>query len=407
MRPEDLWHYLTGYVRIRVTGRGVERFVNLAAAQGHRLWRTRRGPRALEANVSLASFRRLRPAARRTGSRVRIIKKRGLPFVAGRASRRPLMVAGAVLSMVALYVLSSTIWVVRVEGTENIDPALLREVAANLGLRPGVMKMALDPGEIERGLLLAVHGLSWAAVELHGVVAVIKVVEKVPLVMPGFPEPPADIVAAKDGLVVKLIVLSGEAVVSEGSTVRKGDVLIIGRKPVGVPPPPAHPDEKPPPPPMGDVVAAGIVRARVWYQAYAEASLHTLSHEPTGRVWRTVALRVGDLTVPLYGWWTRPEGLYERRVERWTPPWWRTGEAPVEIIITRYVEVSGVRRDYSPSEAETLAREAALALLGQKLPEGVVPVAFDFEVTLKNDILIGVLATAETLEDIGETRERR
>jgi len=407
MRVEDLGHYLAGYVRLRVSGHGVERFVNLAAAQGHHFWRTRRGPRALEANVSLASFRRLRPAARRTGCRVRIIKKRGLPFVLALARRRPLMLAGAVLSLLALYVLSSMVWVVRVEGTENLDPDLLREVAASLGLRPGVLKMSLNPGQIERGLLLAVHGLSWAAVELHGAVALIKIVEKDPLVMPEFPEPPADVVAAKDGLIVKLIVLAGQAVVNEGSTVKAGDLLIAGRQPAGAAPPPAGPGDEPPPPPMADVVAQGIVEARVWYQAYAEVPLQTLTHEPTGKVWRSVVLRVGGWTLPLYGWWSRPEGFYERRVETWVPPWFEPGRPPVEVVTTIYTQVAGVRQDYTPAEAEALAREAALALLAERLPEGVVPVSFDFEVAVKSDILIGVLATAETLEDIAETRERR
>jgi hypothetical protein len=79
----------------------------------------------------------------------------------------------------------------------------------------------------------------------------------------------------------------------------------------------------------------------------------------------------------------------------------------VELVTTTYTEVADVWRDLTPAEAEAMAREAALASLGNILPEGVEPVFYDFEVTTKNDILIGVLATAETLEDIALIKERR
>ncbi len=389
MTLDNLWSYLRGYVRIRVTGPAVERFVNLAVSRGHRLWQTRRSGRSLEANVEARSFRRLRRAARRTRSRVRILERHGLPFLLARTRRRPFLVLGAAVCLVALYAFSLVIWVVDVEGTAELDPELILEVAASLGLRPGVLRGSVNPREVERGLILAVNGLSWAAVELHGATALIRVIEKVPLEKPVVPAPPADIVAAKDGVIQSLIVLAGQPVVKEGDTVKAGQVLISGGT---------------------DTVARGIAKSRVWYQAYAEVRLHSLVHEPTGRWWRHVVVRLGDrVTLPLWGWWSQPRGLYERREERREVPWWRSGPWPVEveIVTTVYTQVRDVRRDVTPEEAEAMARDAAVAALKDLLPEGSEPVVYDFEVTVKNDILIGVLATAETLEDIAQTRERR
>jgi similar to stage IV sporulation protein len=410
MKLGDLWVYLAGYVRIRATGPALERFVNLAAARGHRLWRTRRSTRTLEANVSLASFRRLRPAARRTRSRVRIIERHGLPFLAGRAKRRPLFVGGALVSLAILYLLTAVVWVVEIDGAKQLDQALIHEVAASLGLRPGVFRVTVDPRAVERGLIQAVNGLSWAGVELHGATALIRVVEKEPIEKPVVPVPPADVLAAKDGVIVSLIVLAGEPLCREGDTVKAGQVLVVGRRAEGAPPPPAVPGEPPPPPsPVVDVVANAIVKARVWYQAYAEVHLSTLSHVPTGRTWRHVGLAVdGRVKVPLWGWWSPPPaGVVERSVRRLELPWWRNRTPTVELVTTTYTEVADVWRDLTPAEAEAMAREAALASLGNILPEGVEPVFYDFEVTTKNDILIGVLATAETLEDIALIKERR
>lgn len=389
MTLDDLWHYLQGYARIRVTGPSVERFLNLATTQGLPLWATRRRGRVLEANLSLADFRRLRPIARRTGARVRVIGRRGFPFLVGRARRRPLLVAGAVLSLVALYLASATVWFVRVEGAEGLDAGLIREVASSYGLVPGAFKSSFDRAEVERGLMLGVHGISWAAVEVHGSMAVIKIVERDPLEMPDFPTPPTDLVAARDGVLGSLIVLAGTPVVREGDTVTAGDLLVVGHQPG-----------------TGDVVAQAIAKARVWYSAYAEVRLHTLTHEPTGLVWKRHDLQLGSARIPLWGWWTRPEGLYERSVERLGLPWRGSGGWQAELVTTTYTQVRDVRQDLTPAEAESLAREAALTALAGQLPEGVVPAEYSFEVTVRNDILIGVLATAETLENIAQPKPR-
>ncbi len=408
MRLDDLWSYVTGYVRIRVTGPAQERFVNLAAARGHRLWRAERTARGLEVNATISSFRQLRRIRRRTGSRVRIIGRHGLPFAVAKARRRPLLVGGAIASLIAIYLLSSTIWFVQIEGAERFDPDLLREVCASQGLEPGVFKWSISPRQVERGVLIAVNGLSWVAVEIHGVVAVVKIVEKNPLERPDVLLPPADVVAAKDGVITSIIVLAGRAVVEEGATVKKGDLLILGRQYVPTPEPPQlAPGEKPPPLPEVDVVAKGIVRARVWYQAYAEAALHTLSHEPTGREWRRVDLRVSGTTIPLIGWWDPPSGLFERRESVSRLPWWRTTGWGIEVVTTVFTEMRDRRRDLSPQEAEQVARGAAAASLTRLIPQGAGPASYRFEVTKRNDILIGVAATAEVIEDIARTREKR
>lgn len=406
MRLDDLWSYFTGYVRLRVTGPAPERFVNLAVARGHRLWRARRVTHGLEVNTTISSFRRLRRIRRRTGARIRIVGRHGLPFALARAGRRPLLVAGALVSFVAIYLLSSMVWFVEIQGAQRFDPDLLREVCASQGLEPGVFKWSISPRQVERGMMISVNGLSWVAVEIHGVVATVKVVEKNPIEKPDVVRPPADVVAAKDGVVTSLIALAGRAVVTEGATVKKGDLLIAGRQEVAGPQVVLKPGEEPPPNPEVDVVAKGIVKARVWYQAYAEAPLHYLSHVPTGRTWQRVDVRVGGHVIPLSGWWSPPTGLYERHESVSRLDFWRTGPAGVEIVTTVFSEMCDQRRDLSPEEAEQVARDAAAATLSRQIPQGAGPASFHFEVTKRNGILIGVVATAEVVEDIARLKPR-
>jgi similar to stage IV sporulation protein len=406
MRLDDLWAYVLGYVRIRVTGPSLERFMNMASARGHRLWGTSRKARSLECNVTVRSFRRLRKIRARTRSRIRILERHGLPFIFYGLGRRPLLVGGALFSMALLYLLSATIWFVRVEGTERFDAGLIEEIAAAMGVRPGTLKSSIDCDEVARGMVLAVNGLSWAVVELRGVVAVVRVIEKDPLEMPEVFTAPADIVAAKDGVIISLIVLAGRAMVKEGDTVHKGDTLIEGLQPAG-PPPVVLPGEREQPPPMAWVVAQGLVKARVWYQAYSEVHLHTIVHRPTGRRWQHVRLELAGRSIPVIGWWNPPACLYERHTTVTTVPFWRLDERGIRILTTVYTEVVSEVRDLSPQIAEEQAKETALDMLQKRLPEGSRPVAFHFEVAVKNDIVIGVLASAEVIEDIALTQERR
>ena len=78
-----------GEVRIRVCGASIERFLNVALQGEIGLWNTVRvDARTIETTLSLSDFYALRRLMRRTGCRVRVIGRRGLPFFVARLRRR-------------------------------------------------------------------------------------------------------------------------------------------------------------------------------------------------------------------------------------------------------------------------------------------------------------------------------
>lgn len=72
---------LAGYLRIRVEGYSPERFLNLCCYHGIFLWNLRPAKGAYEMNIRVRDFRRLRPMVRKSRAKVRIIQKRGVPFL--------------------------------------------------------------------------------------------------------------------------------------------------------------------------------------------------------------------------------------------------------------------------------------------------------------------------------------
>ena len=94
-----LWLLACGQVRVRVTGASLTRFLNLCAAQGITLRQMDRTAwNELHATLSIRDFRTLRRHMGRTGCRVHILRKRGLPFLAARLRPRTALWGGAVLA---------------------------------------------------------------------------------------------------------------------------------------------------------------------------------------------------------------------------------------------------------------------------------------------------------------------
>ncbi|NLJ33543.1 MAG: sporulation protein YqfD, partial [Firmicutes bacterium] len=243
-----LWYYLTGYVRVRVTGTALEKFVNLCISRGIYLWGIDRDGQGILISMGAGNFRLLRPLARSTQSRVRILQKRGLPFYCLRLRRRQMLVVGLLLFFTALYGLGSFIWSIEVAGVA--EPGQTKDILAEvhgMGVKVGVLKRNIDLDELSRQITLKNPDLAWVNVELLGTLLVINVVPKQTQSLVGMP---CHMVARRAGLIEEIIVLMGEPLISVGQVVEKGDVLIRGVL-----------ADRP-------VAAQGIVRALIWPRAY-------------------------------------------------------------------------------------------------------------------------------------------
>lgn len=277
---EHLSDYVRGYVVIRAAGDDLSAFLNQAARAGIELKQVRRpGPHVMVAHVAAAQYGRLRRPARRAGVRVRVVRRRGLPFFVRRLARRPGLLAGLVVAGAIVAVLSSRIWAVEVRGVPAPQAEQVKGALAQLGVRPGAARSAIDPGRVKQELVEAVPELAWADVRLLGSLARVEVRarrdEHRRELAPG------DMVAALDGLVVQVVPAAGWPAVRPGDVVRRGQVLISGRPPLS-----ARPDVRP-------VRAAGVVYARVWAEGFAETGLELQLARPSGRKARGFLVTAG------------------------------------------------------------------------------------------------------------------
>jgi similar to stage IV sporulation protein len=384
---------------LAVEGVSREKFINLAIRQGIGLWDIRHGEERTLLCVDVDSFFDLRHLAKRTGCRLRIVRKIGLPFLQNRFCRRRGLVVGLAFFVLTLYTLSSFVLFVGVEGNERLDEEHLLRLAAVAGARPGVYKAGLDKDAVANQLILSEPELAWVGIQIRGTRMIIQVVENIedPVM-----DAPGHIVAAKDGLVYDVVVITGEPVVKPGDTVRRGQILIEGvlRSRTTQPGEEGTPGSR-----QTAVRARGEVWARVWYEGYGEAALNEVDRIRTGRYIRSWTLLVDGQPVLRAGRSRIPYADYEQEKAN-KPVLERILRFPVEIITDTAFELEHIRKDLTTEQAWELATKRARILAEFQLPAGIKVESESIEEAKPGrDGFVGVRYVLETRENIAQEEE--
>ena len=221
-----LWHYLRGYVIIRVSGFSVERFMNLAAMKGVFLWDIKYLGTGTIMKVGIGDFKELRDCGRRTKCKVVIIKKIGFPFIIEKYKRRKFYTAGLFVFVGALYIMSSFVWSVNVKGNERVATKDIVEFCKEEGLYIGQAKVRLDNKALTKRIIAGFNDISWVAIVTKGTDVTITVVETLPKVTVEDSEGAIDIISKKACVVESISVSKGTPFVKAGDVVDEGDILV-------------------------------------------------------------------------------------------------------------------------------------------------------------------------------------
>jgi similar to stage IV sporulation protein len=393
--------YLRGAVKIRITGTIPERFINLCITEQILLWGITKIDEDLIAWIGLDDFFKIRPLVLRSATRVQVLSHRGLPFVIKRAKRRKMMIAGAVLFIVLLNIMSSYVWFVDITGVKSMSENEIRNVAISNGLKPGAVIGGLNTKLIEREILLNVPEVAWVGINFTGTRAVIEVVEKT---MPKQEtKAPAHIVAMKDGVITEIIALAGQPAVKKGDTVKKGDLLVKGFM---IEPTPAAAEGQPLiiDVPRELIRAKGIIKAWVWYESYAEAELKKTTVTRTGNRQAEVTLKIGSSELTFNATPNRPFQEFESEIIHKQLPLWRNSEFTVESTIKLYYEINSDVTVKSFSEARDEAHAKAIQVVQNIIPESAQILSRNYEVLkTPEENIVRVKVNVETIEDIGQT----
>ncbi|MBH5318131.1 sporulation protein YqfD [Paenibacillus sp. GSMTC-2017] len=253
-----LW--IKGIVVVHARGGEPAELVNKALAGGLALSAIRWTSSGLmRFEISVSDFFRLRPYLKETGCRVHVVERRGLPFWLVRAESRIWFAGGIFLFFAIVFMLSSLVWRVEVDGNVKLTEDQILQAAKSEGIYPLQWSFRLkDTDVISRQLVSILPGTTWVGVEKKGTKVKIQVVEMTTPDQVAL-QNPRHLIASTDAVVTQIVAEVGKPVVRKNARVKKGQTLISGL--------------------IGSenysrtVVAKGVVRGLVWYEFNIEAPM--------------------------------------------------------------------------------------------------------------------------------------
>lgn len=233
----QLIRFLKGYVRIRVTGYSPERFINLCGNHNILLWDIQNQGSFYTMSVSLKAFWQLRKITRKTGTRVVITRRCGLPFFMVKVQKRKIFLMGVVFSLLFWILMSGYVWNINITGNYYVTEEVLTDFLSENNIRTGMKKKQISMEDVEKKIRNEFSVVTWTSARMDGTSLVIQIKEneKLPEAveekeMPD--EEGCDLIADRDGLVVSIMTRSGRPTVKEGDMVQKGDILVEGCMPI-------------------------------------------------------------------------------------------------------------------------------------------------------------------------------
>ena len=230
---ENLFQYLQGYLILELSGSEKERFINLCKNREIEIIQIFTINNTTFCKMKSGDYKKVRAFIKKTGCKLRIKIKRGLPFLLKRLKKRKGMVLGFILFFLIITQCAGRIWHIGVEGGFLHTREQIMQVMANeMKVYGGIPAETVDCFEIEKKLRLDYNEIGWISVEKRGCCLFVRMNESTMPKQNVTLEVPSHIVAAQDGVVKRIEVLAGVPMVKIGDEVKKGDILISGIIPI-------------------------------------------------------------------------------------------------------------------------------------------------------------------------------
>ncbi len=227
-----LFKYLQGYVKIRVDGYSPERLLNLCNAHKILLWGVENQDFIYEMYVSIKDYKRMRPLVKKTGTKIILLEKRGLPFFLHKFRKRKMFFAGILLCIIGIYILSLFVWNIHFEGNITQSDEELLVYLKTIEINHGTRKSEVICEDIETKLRSKYPNILWVSAEMRGTRIIIQIKENtdedIVSNIEVKDEEPVSIVTERAGVIESILVRQGTPMVEAGDEVTTGQTLVEG-----------------------------------------------------------------------------------------------------------------------------------------------------------------------------------
>ena len=228
MIADIIKRYLKGEYRFTVKGGFSDDFLKECALEKAALKNVLMQGNRVTGKVGRRDRKAVVRAAERSGMEIESETKFGLLYTFERYKTRIGIPAGLVLAVLILKLLSSMLWSVEVQGLHAINEEDLMRFLDDANVRKGTLLLRIDCNEIEETIERYSSCVKRATVNLVGCRMYIEVQEReLPPEIDGM-DRFCNVVAAKDGEVLKADIFAGEGNVKTGDFLQKGDLIVAG-----------------------------------------------------------------------------------------------------------------------------------------------------------------------------------
>lgn len=391
MRFKILLAYIFGYLEIKVEGYFIEKFINNCLKSNIFLWNIKRKRTTImTCNVGVKNFKNIRKILKQTKCRIKIEKKKGLPFTFNKYRKRKIFALLIFIILIIIAILSNFVWNIQIEGTEKISKDELIQTLKEEGLSIGKFKPGIETREIINKVRLDRDDIAWIGIEITGTNAIVKVVEAEEKPEIVDEDEYCNIVATKDGVVTKIMAQNGTPLVKNGDLIKKGTVLIGGwleGKYTGT----------------RYVHSNGQVEAKVWYTQKERVYLKETKKEDTGEAQNKYSVNINNFIINFNKRVSKFEN-YDTIEEAKKIKLFSNFYLPIELVKTTYKEYKVVEIAHTLEEAKTIGIERAKDKLNAQI-ENTNNIT-DEQINIKEETnFVDVEVVYEVKENIG-TKEK-
>ena len=354
--------FFDGYLSVFAEGKEVERFFNLCIRRDIELWDIARQDKGYILKMNAEDFFQVKDICKKTGCRLKILKRQGAPFWWKKQKQHRLFLAGPFFCILLLWMLSGCLWSVEIEGNYQLSRDILMDFLQEQGVHYGMPLQNIPITEIKTGLREDYEEINWVSVSVEGTVLKIRMKENDVWSQEREELPGLNLISTVDGTIDDILIREGVALVKKGDEVKKGDVLIEGKIPI--------PDEN------GEIKRIEYCQADgdIWIRTEIpiEESL-ILSHvekEYSGEEKETLFLEVGGHKLGLdIG--KIPYEEYDILEERKAISLLGEIQLPFTVCRRIYREYTSVNTSYSREEGEKILEERLSKIIEALEKKGV------------------------------------
>lgn len=349
---------------------------------------------AYECSVATRRKKRAIASCAERGWHCTVLRERGIRVLLKRAAHRPGIAAGLIFALILLFESGRFVWQIRIEGNEELSDKEILDILREEDFYVGCRYPSVDLHALCNEIPQKFPKIAWISVNMMGSVAEVVLTEyreRLPQVSEK-EDKAYDLVASREGQIVRFELSCGRPTVSVGDTVEKGQLLAAGfsEKETG-------PVLRP---------SSGRIYARV---------VRTLSESvPLKYAERTAGegeLTLGTVNILGKDLIFFKKGLqssgnygivYDESIEEYRPTVFGIA-IPLTVKKTYLSPVDVKVLQRSREEAETLAKEALMRKLRDRCAE-ILSVSTE---TAEEGGVLTVRAVAVCIEDIAERTEHR